>query len=99
MPESFPPVTRAIIILNVVVFLAQQVADTLIGNLFALWPLSDSQFEPWQLVTYAFLHEGDLSRFQITHIFFNMFALFMFGTPLERLWGSRRYLLYYFACV
>ena len=99
MPETLPPVTRVIIILHVLVFLAQQVADTLIGSLFALWPLSDSQFEPWQLLTYAFLHEGDLSRFQITHIFFNMFALFMFGTPLERLWGSRRYLLYYFACI
>jgi membrane associated rhomboid family serine protease len=99
MSSILPPVTRVIIIINVLVFLAQQVAGTLIANLFALWPLSDSQFQPWQLLTYAFLHEGDLARFQITHIFFNMFALFMFGSPLERLWGSRRYLLYYVACI
>jgi membrane associated rhomboid family serine protease len=99
MPSILPPVTRVIIILNVLVFLVQQVAGNLIANLFALWPPSDPQFEPWQLLTYAFLHEGDLARFQITHIFFNMFALFMFGSPLERLWGSRRYLIYYVACI
>ena len=59
---------------------------------FALWPLGP-YFEPWQLLTYAFLHDG------WWHIFVNMFALFMFGTPLEQYWGTRRFTLYYFVCV
>ena len=50
-------------------------------------------FEPWQLVTYAFLHGG------LVHIAFNMFALWMFGSPLEQVFGARRYLIYYFVCV
>ena len=58
---------------------------------FALWP--DGNFMPWQLVTYSFLHGG------IAHIFFNMFGLYMFGSEIERLFGSRFYLLYYLASV
>jgi membrane associated rhomboid family serine protease len=90
---ALPPVTRAIIIANVVVFLLQFVAGNLILSLFALWPVGDTLFQPWQLLTYSFLHEGFL------HIFFNMFALYMFGTPLEAFWGSRRFAFYYVACV
>jgi len=51
----------------------------------ALWPLGTGRFMPWQPVTYAFLH-GDT-----WHLFFNMLGLWMFGSELERLWGSRRY--------
>ena len=60
-----------------------------------LWPASgfDSQFQPWQLITYAFLHGG------LAHIFFNMLGLYMFGSEVERLFGSRFYLGYYFGCV
>lgn len=93
MFASLPPVTRAIIIANVVVYLLEQVARNTLFALGALWPLGDSLFEPWQLVTYSFLHEG------LAHIFFNMFALFMFGRPLEQFWGSRRFGIYYFVCV
>ena len=86
-----PPVTLALLIANVGVYL--------LGispySEFALWPPGgfDSRFEPWQLVTYSFLHGG------FTHIFFNMFALYMFGGEIERLFGSRFYALYYFAAV
>ena len=97
--RALPPVTRAIIIANVVVFLLQQVAGNVIISLFALWPVGDPLFQPWQLLTYSFLHDGLLSQFQIAHIFFNMFALYMFGTPLEMFWGSRRFAFYYVACV
>lgn len=90
---ALPPVTRAIIIANVVVFLLQFVAENLLVTLFALWPVGDTLFQPWQLLTYSFLHAGFL------HIFFNMFALYMFGTPLEAFWGSRRFAFYYVACV
>ncbi len=95
MFTSLPPVTRALILANIAVSLLQQFAGELLGDLFALWPLGHPYFHPWQLLTYAFLHSGDLLHFDITHILFNMFALFMFGSPLERYWGSRRFALYY----
>jgi membrane associated rhomboid family serine protease len=99
MFQNLPPVTRAIIVLNVLVYLLQQVIGDTLQNLFALWPASAPQFGLWQLLTYGFLHEGDLLHLDIAHIFFNMFALFVFGAPLERLWGSRRFSIYYLACV
>ena len=86
-----PPVTQSLIIANVAVFLLQLAGGMPLVEWFALWP--GSNFMPWQLVTYAFLHGG------ITHIFFNMFGLYMFGSDIERLFGSRFYLYYYFAAV
>src|SRR5690348_6802126 len=100
MFSFLPPVTRALIIANVAVFLLQQVAPPAFVDLFALWPADSPNFQPWQVVTYSFLHAGRLfGGFDITHIFFNMFALFMFGRPLEHYWGSRRFLIYYFVSV
>ena len=93
MFAALPPATRAIIVANAIVFLLQQVAGNIMVELFALWPLGIPLFKPWQLLTYAFLHGG------IAHIFFNMFALFMFGRPLELYWGSRRFMVFYLACV
>jgi membrane associated rhomboid family serine protease len=93
MFSSLPPVTRAIIIANVAVFLLQQVAGNTMLELFALWPYGYPLFKPWQVVTYAFLHGG------LAHIFFNMFAFFMFGRTLEEFWGSRRFAFYYIVCV
>ncbi len=93
-----PPVTTALLTANVAVFLLQLVAPGILVP-FALWPLAASSFDPsvgfapWQLVTYAFLHGG------LMHLFFNMFALYMFGGAIEQVFGSRRYLTYYFACV
>ena len=93
MFERVPPVTRAIILANVIVFLLEQVAHNTLYTLGALWPPDAPFFEPWQLITYSFLHEG------FAHIFFNMFALFMFGSPLEQFFGSRRFAVYYFVSV
>jgi membrane associated rhomboid family serine protease len=88
------PATRAIILSNVLVFLIELVAMQPLLLHFALWPLGpDGLFRPWQLLTYGFLHEG------VPHIFFNMFALYVFGPALEQYWGPRRYLAYYFVCV
>ena len=92
MFPSLPPVTRAIIFINVLVFLLQHLPGLQLDAYFALWPVG-TQFEPWQLLTYAFLH-GSLA-----HIFFNMFALYMFGGALESFWGSRRFLLFYLVSV
>ena len=87
-----PPVTQSLLIANVVVFLLQTQTGNALEYWFALWPLSHG-FAPWQLVTYGFLHGG------FAHIFFNMLGLYMFGGPIERVFGSRRYLVYYFVCV
>lgn len=56
---------------------------------FALWSIDGGNFMPWQLVTYMFLH-ADLS-----HIFFNLFALWIFGQAIENLWGTKRFITYY----
>jgi membrane associated rhomboid family serine protease len=90
---SIPPATRAIILINVGVYLLQQVAGPLMAGLFALWPLGSPLFRPWQLISYAFLHGS------VAHIFFNMFALFMFGRALELYWGARRFVGFYLVCV
>jgi membrane associated rhomboid family serine protease len=83
-----PPVAIAIIFICVAIFLMQNLSASL-----ALWPLQSGRFEPWQLLTYGFLHGG------FNHIFFNMFALWMFGLPIEQVWGSHRFALYYVVCV
>ena len=94
-----PPVTRLLLVANVVAFGLQMFAGPLLVQYFALWPLSSARppgfghFQPWQIVTYAFLHGS------LPHLFFNMLALFMFGGDIERLMGARRYTVYYFACV
>jgi membrane associated rhomboid family serine protease len=59
----------------------------------ALWPVGSGLVEPWQVVTYSFLHAS------ATHLGFNMLALFMFGAEVEHELGSLRFLLYYFVCV
>jgi membrane associated rhomboid family serine protease len=88
-----PPVTQVLIIINVVVYLLETSGAMALGEL-ALWPPSAGPgFALWQLVTYAFLHGS------FAHLFFNMFALYMFGGDIERLFGSRFYLAYYLACV
>jgi len=93
-----PPVTATLIALNVIAFLLSSMAPRLaIG--FALWPMGEwmllpgAGFAPWQIVTYSFLHGG------LLHLTFNMFGLYMFGSALEQVLGTRRYLVYYFACV
>jgi membrane associated rhomboid family serine protease len=93
MSSLLPPATRALILINVAVYLLQQLAGEPIAAWFALWPLGSSLFEPWQLITYAFLHGSP------SHIFFNMFALFMFGRALEQYWGPHRFVVFYMVCV
>lgn len=93
-----PPVTQALIIANVAVYLLAGMTGDSLFAWFALWPPSSGisrapDFQLWQLVTYSFLH-GNLA-----HIFFNMFALYMFGSDIERLFGPRFYAGYYFASV
>ena len=103
MFSNLPPVTKALLIANGVVFLLQQVLGDAFFAAFMLWPLGDAgagdpfslstTFLPWQLLTYGFLHGG------FAHVAFNMLALLMFGAPLEYTWGNRRFLVYFLVCV
>jgi membrane associated rhomboid family serine protease len=87
------PATTNILIANIVAYLAMQLLDIeQILGLFALFPTGSPFFEWWQPITYMFLH-GDF-----THLFFNMFALYMFGRQIEIDLGTKRFLIYYFAC-
>ncbi len=87
---NLPPVTRGIIIANVLVFLLVAGGGPYVDSL-ALWPLGP-QFQPWQVITYAFVHAG------LPHIAFNMLGVGMFGADVERVWGSPRFLNYYLVC-
>src|SRR4051812_38912161 len=88
---SLPPVTQALILVYGVAFLFELLLGDVFLDPLALWPLG-SQFMPWQLITYAFLHAG------FSHLLFNMFGVYMFGSDLERVWGPRRFLNYYLVC-
>lgn len=91
--STLPPVIKNLIIINALFFLATAAFRTvfrfdLVDILGLHYPLSDS-FRPLQLISYMFMH-GDIS-----HIFFNMFALWMFGNVLENIWGPKRFFVYY----
>jgi membrane associated rhomboid family serine protease len=90
---GLPPVTQWLLIANVGVYFMEMSGAGL--GAFALWPPGsfDSRFEPWQIVTYSFLHANP------AHLFFNMLAVYMFGGEIERLFGARFYALYYAAAV
>lgn len=88
-----PPAVQNLLIANCVVFLAMILLDKMrIYELFALFPMPSPFFKLWQPVTYMFMH-GDFS-----HLFFNMFALWMFGRGLEQELGTKRFLTYYLVC-
>jgi membrane associated rhomboid family serine protease len=102
MFTNLPPVTKALLIANGLVFLLQQLLGDANFVPFMLWPLADGgidalgaapSFMPWQLLTYGFLHGSFM------HVAFNMLALVMFGAPLEYTWGNKRFLSYYLVCV
>jgi membrane associated rhomboid family serine protease len=96
--NRFPGTTAVVLnllIINALVFFAQLVfdgPDEIVTRFLALWPLKSGIFEPYQLVTHMFAHGG------WGHIFFNMFALWSFGTMLERVWGPKKFLFFYFVC-
>jgi membrane associated rhomboid family serine protease len=89
-----PLATRNLLLINVAVFGLQLFGhDGSMERLFALAPYASDDFEPWQIVTYSFLHGSPM------HLIFNMLALAMFGGEVERVWGHKRFVTYYFACV
>jgi len=94
-PDRFPPVIKNLLIINILVFIAQETfgkTSGVVENLFALHDIHSEYFKPHQLLTYMFLHGG------FDHILFNMLAVWMFGTTLENYWGSKRFLTFYILC-
>jgi len=93
--EILPIVIKNLLIINVLFFLAQKTFVTSgvdLEDWLGLHHLKSPLFEPWQIVTHLFLHGNFM------HLFSNMFALWMFGTHLETLWGPKRFLTFYFLC-
>ena len=86
-----PFVTKNLLLANVVIFFLSLVMPSL-TSLMGLHYWQASQFHVYQLVTYMFMHGG------WTHLFFNMFALWMFGCVMERTWGPKRFIIYYLVC-
>ncbi len=90
-----PPITKNLIIINVLVFMATLVLQTYgidLNQYLGLHLFLASDFNPAQLITYMFMHGG------FAHLFFNMFAVFMFGRVLEQVWGPKRFLFFYIFC-
>jgi membrane associated rhomboid family serine protease len=92
MFRPIPPGTQTLIGLNVIAFALQAFLGGAFFHSLALWPIG-SEFGPWQVLTYGFLHGG------LMHLLFNMFGLYMFGSDIESVWGQRRYVTYYLTCV
>ena len=92
-PFQFPPVVKNLMIINVLVFLTQNIVgqreEGLVVNWFALHDLHSVYFKPHQLITHMFMHGS------FAHLFFNMFGLWMFGAAIEHRYGAKRFLQFY----
>jgi len=104
--SMFPPVIKALLILNTLIFAVEMLSGQSMTNMLALWPLGTPEmamsarglievpgFMPWQVLTYGFLHAN------LMHLGLNLFALWMFGVAIENAWGSQRFLVYFLTCV
>ncbi|MBN1388395.1 MAG: rhomboid family intramembrane serine protease [Bacteroidales bacterium] len=92
--SGIPPVVKNLILINVVMLLALYtvagVFNTDLNAILGLYFPKSAHFKPYQIITHMFMHGG------LAHLFFNMFALFMFGRVLEVVWGPKRFFIYYF---
>lgn len=88
--SNVPVAVRNIIIVNVVIMIATFAKEAIMVEKFALWYPASPFFEWWQPVTHLFMHGG------FFHLFFNMYTLFIFGSVLERVWGPKKFLIFYF---
>ena len=89
---NIPPVTKNLVLVNVLVFVATLLNENFMIGTFGLFYPSSQYFRWWQPVTHMFMHGG------FWHIFFNMYTLFIFGNVVERIIGSKKFLLFYFVC-
>ena len=87
--NNIPKAVKHIIIINLLMLVLTYLNNPLMSKWFALNPISFI-WKPWQLVTYMFMHGG------FGHLFFNMYTLFIFGSVLENVWGTKKFLTFYF---
>lgn len=87
--NNIPKAVKHIIIINILMLVLTYLNNPLMSKWFALNPISFI-WKPWQLVTYMFMHGG------FGHLFFNMYTLFIFGSVLENVWGTKKFLTFYF---
>ncbi|MBO4446962.1 MAG: rhomboid family intramembrane serine protease [Bacteroidales bacterium] len=92
MPDNNARVTKNLVIINVIVFLATLLNEPFMMQNFALYYPMSHNFHWWQIFTHMFMHGN------FWHIFFNMYTLYMFGTVVEQIIGGRKFLIYYFVC-
>ena len=88
--SNLPAATKNILIINIFMFILWLIRPSFMESAFALYYPTSANFHPWQFITYMFMHGG------WAHIFFNMFALVMFGSQLESVWGSKKFLVFFF---
>lgn len=86
---NIPKAVKHIILINILMLVLTYLNNPLMSKWFALNPIT-FLWKPWQLVTYMFMHGG------IGHLFFNMYTLFIFGSVLENVWGTKKFLTFYF---
>lgn len=91
MFSNISPVVKNLLIINIICFFGANIFDYSLRFFGVFYPDSPF-FKIWQVITYMFMHGG------FNHLFFNMFALFMFGSVIERVLGSRRFINFYFIC-
>lgn len=92
MLGQLTPVVKYLLIITLAIFGIEMLLNTSFSNWLGLHFVLSELFQPWQLITYMFLHGG------LGHIFSNMFGLFMFGPLLEQVLGSKRFLIFYLIC-
>jgi membrane associated rhomboid family serine protease len=90
--QNIPPVTRNLILVNILMFIATIFNENFMIGTFGLFYPSSTYFHWWQVLTHMFMHGG------FWHIFFNMYTLFIFGVVVERIIGSKKFLFFYFVC-
>ena len=90
--SSLPTVTKNLIIINVIIFVATLINEDFMIGTFALFYPTSRFFHWWQVITHMFMHGG------FWHIFFNMYTLLIFGGVVERILGSKKFLFFYFIC-
>lgn len=98
---SIPEITKNLLIINVLMWVATLVLQTrgfFLEQYLALHFWQADDFMPWQFVTYMFMHDSSSVQGGILHLFCNMFNLYMFGALLERMLGAKRYIIYYMVC-
>ena len=104
MRMNLTPAVKNLIIINVLVYLACFVFPDFLNRTLSGYSFSSPNFRPWQIVTHMFMHaqhyidKSMVKHIEFTHILFNMYGLYVFGSAIENYLGTKRFLIYYFFC-